>query len=168
MFEYHVRNQGDHDDDRQGRAARQIPDGARQTGAPRRQRSVPAGRRANSRTTSRIPYTPFDGAKPKTDHVTFAFIGGGFAGSSPARGWSRPASPTSASSRKAATSAAPGTGTGIPAPNATPHRWSTCRCSRRPATCRPRNMRTRRRSSSNASASATQFGLYDNALFQPR
>ena len=26
------------------------------------------------------PYTPFEPREPKTDHVTFAFVGGGFAG----------------------------------------------------------------------------------------
>ena len=61
---------------------------------------------------------------------------------------------TCASSRRAATSAAPGTGTATPARSATPRRWSTCRCSRRPATCRPRSTRTRRRSSRTAGASA--------------
>src|SRR5690349_3268921 len=30
--------------------------------------------------TADDPYTPFQERAPKTDHVTFAFIGGGFAG----------------------------------------------------------------------------------------
>ena len=32
------------------------------------------------------PYTPVTPRDPRTDHVTFAFIGGGFGGLAPARG----------------------------------------------------------------------------------
>ena len=53
---------------------------------------------------------------------------------SPAPGSARPASTTSAWSRRAATSAAPGTGTATRARRATSSRTSTCRCSRRSAT----------------------------------
>ena len=73
-------------------------------------------------------------------------------GGAAARGRGRP---TSASSRRPATSAAPGTGTAIPARSATSSPTSTCRCSRRPATCRRRSTPSRRRSSSTASASAS-------------
>ena len=120
---------------------------------PLPRRSLHAGRRRASRrpTTSRSPSSA--AASP---------------GSSPARGWSRPASPTCASSRRAATSAAPGTGTAIPARSATPPRWSTCRCSRRPATCRPRSTRTRRRSSSTASASASSTASTTTRCSTPR
>ena len=112
------------------------------------------------------PYTPFVEREPKTDHVTFAFVGGGFAGlvTGAAAGRGR-RQDMSASSRRAATSAAPGTGTAIRAPSATPPRWSTCRCSKRPATGRARSTPTPRKSCSSAGASAEQFGLYDNALF---
>ncbi len=55
----------------------------------------------------------------------------------------RPASRTSASSRRAAISAAPGTGTAIPAPPATSRATSTCRCSKRSATCRSREVHAR-------------------------
>ena len=63
------------------------------------------------------------------------------------------ASTTCASSRAAATSAARGTGTAIPARCATPRRWCTCRCSKRPATCRRRSTSWLRRSSGTRSAS---------------
>ncbi len=59
----------------------------------------------------------------------------------------------SASSTKAATSAAPGTGTAIRARNATSSHTSTCRCSRRPATSRRSAIPSRRKSSSTPSAS---------------
>ena len=42
--------------------------------------TVPAARRASSPTTSTTPTRPFVERAPKTDHVTFAFVGGGFAG----------------------------------------------------------------------------------------
>ena len=42
---------------------------------------------------------------------------------------------------------------------------STCRCSKRPGTCRPRSTRTRRRSSSTAGASASSSASTSNALF---
>ena len=52
---------------------------------------------------------------PLTDEVEVVIVGGGFGGLlAGARGCARPASTTSASSRRAATSAAPGTGTAIP------------------------------------------------------
>ena len=60
---------------------------------------------------------------------------------------------------------APGTGTATRARCATRRRWSTCRCSKRPATCRRRSTRSRRRSSRTRSASPSTFGLYDHALF---
>jgi hypothetical protein len=56
--------------------------------------------------------------------------------------------------KAAATSAAPGTGTAIPARPATPKATSTCRCSRRPATCRKASTRAHPRSSSTRGASA--------------
>ena len=84
---------------------------------------------------------------------------------SPARGWSRRASPTSASSRRAATSAAPGTGTATRARSATPPRWSTCRSWKRPGTCRPRSTRTRPEILEQCQRIGKQYGLYDNALF---
>ena len=89
-------------------------------------------------------------------------------GSPPPRGCRRPASRTSASSRRAAISAAPGTGTAIPARSATRRRWSTCRCSKRPATCRPRNTRMRRKSSRIASASASNTASTTTRCFTPR
>ena len=104
--------------------------------------------------------------EPKTDHVTVAFIGGGFAGlrhRRPAR--RRPASTTSASSRRAATSAARGTGTATRARSATRRASSTCRCSKRPATCRPRSTPTAAEILEHSQRIGKQFGLYDNALF---
>ncbi len=121
---------------------------------PLPRRSLHAGHRSASR---------------KTDHVTFAFVGGGFAGPGHRRAAGRGGrSPTCASSRRAATSAAPGTGTAIPARSATPPRWSTCRCSKRPATCRPRSTPTRRRSSSSASASASSTASTTTRCSTPR
>ena len=83
-----------------------------------------------------------------------------------ARVCARPASTTSASSRRAATSAAPGTGTAIPARNATSRRTSICRCSRRPATSRRRSTPTRRKSSRTARRIGEKFDLYRDACFQ--
>ena len=60
----------------------------------------------------------------------------------------------SGSSKRPPISAAPGTGTAIPARPATSRATSTCRCSKRPATCRCANMRRRPRSTSIAAASA--------------
>ena len=45
---------------------------------------------------------------------------------------------------------------------------STCRCSKRPATCRPRSTRTRRRSSSTASASASSTASTTTRCSTPR
>ena len=114
------------------------------------------------------PYTPLVEREPQTDHVTFAFIGGGFAGLVTGARLGRPGSRTCASSRRAATSAAPGTGTAIRARSATPPRWSTCRCWRRPATCRPRSTPTRRRSSSTASGSAGSSASTTTRCSTPR
>ena len=83
--------------------------------------------------------------------------------SSPPRGWCRRASPTCASSRRAATSAAPGTGTATRARSATWSRTSTCRCSRRPATSRRRSTRTRPEIQEHCRRLGEHFGLYDNA-----
>ena len=74
----------------------------------------------------------------------------------------------SASSRRAAISAAPGTGTAIPARNAIRRRWSTCRCSRKPGTCRRRNTRMRRKSSRIAAASASNSASTTTRCFTPR
>jgi hypothetical protein len=71
------------------------------------------------------PYTPVTPRPPKTDHVTFAFIGGGFAGLVTG------ARLVEASLRRAGTSAALGTGTAIPEPSATPLQWSICPSSKR-------------------------------------
>src|SRR3954452_21162092 len=56
------------------------------------------------------PYTPFVERAPKTDHVTVAFIGGGFAGFVTGARLKEPESMTCASSTRPATSAGPGTG----------------------------------------------------------
>ena len=103
------------------------------------------------------------------DDVTVAFIGGGFAGLvTGARLVEQGDRPTCGSSRRAATSAAPGTGTGIPARSATRRRSSTCRCSRRPGTCRRRSTCTRRRSSSTASGSASSTASTTTRCSTPR
>ena len=64
------------------------------------------------------------------------------------------------------TSAAPGTGTATRARCATSSPTSTCRCSRRSASCRRRSTRRRRRSSPTAAAIGEHYDLYDNACFQ--
>ena len=87
----------------------------------------------------------------------------------PARGGARfreaGLSPTSASSKRAATSAARGTGTAIRARSATSSRTATCRCSKSSATCRKRSTRSRRRSTSTRSASPTRSTSTTRALF---
>ena len=152
--------------DRQGSAAPEVPRGARQAAAARRQRPVPAGQRASSRTTSTIPTRPVAPREPKTDHVTFAFIGGGFAGLVDRRAAvGGRASTTSASSRRAATSAAPGTGTAIPARSATPRRYVYM-----PLLEETGHMPTEKYAHApeileHCRRIGRQFGLYDNALF---
>ena len=74
----------------------------------------------------------------------------------------------SASSRRAVTSAARGTGTATRERSATRRRSCTCRCSKRPATCRPRSTRTRPRSSSTVSASASTSGCTTTPCSTPR
>ncbi|MFC7645795.1 flavin-containing monooxygenase [Streptosporangium lutulentum] len=111
------------------------------------------------------PHTPMTPREPKTDHVTVAFIGGGFAGLVTGARLKEAASTTSASSRREAASAAPGTGTATPARSATRRRSCTCRSLRKPVTCRPRSTRTHPRSSNTRRRIGKQFGLYDDALF---
>jgi cyclohexanone monooxygenase len=82
----------------------------------------------------------------------------------PARGCARPASRTSASSRRAATSAAPGTGTAIPGAASATSSYVYLPLLEESATC-PRSTPRRRRSSSTA-AHRRALRLYDNALFQ--
>ena len=89
----------------------------------RRQRPVPRADRPVRPLPRRPVHAGRSSASRCTDHVTVAFIGGGFAGlrhRRPAQGGR--ASTTSASSRRAATSAAPGTGTATRARSATPRR----------------------------------------------
>ena len=83
---------------------------------------------------------------PLTDAVDVVIIGGGFGGCWRARGCARRACKISASSRKAGTSAAPGTGTAILVRSAISRHTFICRCSRRPATSRRRSTPSRRRS----------------------
>ncbi len=117
----------------------------------------------------RDPYAEPINREALFDHVTFAFVGGGIAGLvTGARLVEAGMSPTSASSRRAAISAAPGTGIVIPARNATPPRWSTCPCSRKPGTCHRRNTRTVRKSSSNAAASAASSRSTTMRCSRPR
>ncbi len=111
------------------------------------------------------PYTPVIPREAKTDHVTFAFIGGGFAGLATA---ARMSEAGIRDVRIIEISAAPGTGTGIRARNAIRRRWSTCRCSKKPATCRRRNMRMRRKSSHTASASASNTASTNTRCSTPR
>ena len=66
--------------DRQGAAAPKISRGAQQAAARRRQRPVSPRRGAARALSRRSLYAGHAARDPKTDHVTFAFIGGGFAG----------------------------------------------------------------------------------------
>ena len=91
---------------------------------------------------------------PLNDEVEVLIIGGGFGGLLAAARLREAGVRTSASSRRAATSAAPGTGTVIRARSAISRRTSICRCSRRPATSRRRSTPSRRRSWLTRSASA--------------
>ena len=105
--------------------------------------------------------------EPVFDDVEVAIIGGGFGGLlMGARLREAGLRAASASSRRPATSAAPGTGTAIPARCATSSPTSTCRCSKSSATCRSTSTPSRRRSSSTAAASPGTTDLYDDALFQ--
>ena len=99
---------------RPGGPPREVPSGARQAPPRRRQRPVPRGQgRLRPLRGGPLRRAGFTRA-PLTDEVEVAVIGGGFGGLLAAPGCARRASRTSASSRRAATSAAPGTGTAIP------------------------------------------------------
>ena len=126
------------------------------------------GSRGSSRTISTIPIRRSRRARRKPITSPSPSSAAALPGSLPRRGCRKPASRTSGSSRRAATSAAPGTGTGIPARNATRPRWSICRCSKRPATCRRKNTRMRRRSSRTASASASNTASTPTRCSTPR
>ncbi len=111
------------------------------------------------------PYTPVMERAPKTDHVTFAFIGGGFAGLATA------ARLTEAGVKDVRIVEKGGDFGGTWYWN----RYPGAQCDtasmvympllEETGTCRRRNTRMRRRSSRIASGSARQFNLYDNALF---
>jgi cation diffusion facilitator CzcD-associated flavoprotein CzcO len=79
------------------------------------------------------PYTPRVEREPRFDEVTVAVIGGGFSGLTTGARLTQAGLTDVRSSKAAATSAGPGTGTATREPCATPRRWSTCRCSRRRA-----------------------------------
>ena len=85
-------------------------------------------------------------------------------GGAPARGR---ASNTSAWSRRPGTSAAPGTGTAIPAPCATSRATATCRCSKSWATCPSTNTASRRKSWSTAAASRGTSGSTTTPCCRP-
>ena len=107
--------------------------------------------------------------EPLTDEVQVLVIGGGFASlliGAPLLA-TPPVLKTFVWSKMAATSAAPGIGTAIRAPRATQKPTSTCRCSKRPATCRPKNTRRRRRFA-HSRRIAKHYDLYRNVLFQTR
>ena len=90
--------------------------------------------------------------EPITDEIDVAIIGGGFSGLLAGARLTERASPTSASSRRAATSAAPGTGTATRARSATSSRTATSRCSKSSTTCRRRSTPSPPRSSSTRNA----------------
>ena len=72
---------GEFSEHRQGGAEAEVPRGARQAAAARRQRrSTCVSPARSSRTTSRTRTRRSTERAPLTDHVTVAFIGGGFAG----------------------------------------------------------------------------------------
>ena len=89
--------------------------------APISTSSCPGSSPATPRTTPTS--SPASPAPPITDEIEVAIIGGGFSGLLAGARLPRRASRTSGSSRPAATSAAPGTGTAIPARSATSSRY---------------------------------------------
>ena len=68
------------------------------------------------------PYVPFKEREPKTDHVTFAFIGGGFAGLVTGARLVEEGITDVRIIEKGGDFGGPGTGTGIPAPSVIPQR----------------------------------------------
>ena len=105
---------------RSGRPAREIPRRSATSACAPTATSSTSRSRATFATIVDDPYVePGFTRAPLTDEVDVAVIGGGFGGLLAGARCARPASRTSASSRRAATSAAPGTGTAIPAPSAT-------------------------------------------------
>ena len=84
--------------------------------------------------------------EPLNDEVEVLIIGGGFGGLLAGARLREAGVTTSGLSRRAATSAAPGTGTAIRVRSAISRRTSICLCSRRPATSRRRSTRSLRKS----------------------
>ena len=114
------------------------------------------------------PYTPRTEREPKTDHVTVAFIGGGFAGLVTGARLKEAGVDDVRIIEKGGDFGGTWYWNRYPGRSATRRRWSTCRCSRRPATCRPRSTRTRRRSSSTASASGSTSASTTTRCSTPR
>ena len=143
---------------------------ARQAAARRRRRPVHRDGRARSPATPRTTPTSTrrSRASRSPTRSTIAIIGGGFSGLLAGARLTEQGVTTSASSRPAATSAARGTGTAIPARSATPSRTATCRCSKSSATCRRRSTPTSPRSSSTPSASASTTASTSKTCFQTR
>ena len=100
----------------------------------------------------------------RTDHVTAAFIGGGFAGLLTGARLKQAGIDDVRIVDKAGDFGGPGTGTATPAPSATRRRSCTCRCSKRPATCRPRSTPAPE-ILEHCRRIGKQFNLYENALF---
>ena len=115
------------------------------------------------------PYTERVEREPCSTRCTVAFIGGGFAGlvtGRPAEGGRRRRRPHHREGRRLRRHLVLEPLPGRPVRH--PRRSSTCRCSRRPATCRPRSTRTAPRSSSTAGASAVTSASTTTPCSTPR
>ena len=120
----------------------------------------PTGRYAHYLEDPYVEPAPRD---PLTDEVEFAFIGGGFAGLTTGAALKQAGITDVRIIEKGGDFGAPGIGTATPAQCATPQPWSTCRCSRRRATCRPRSMCTPE-ILDHCRRIGNHFDLYDNAV----
>ncbi len=115
----------------------------------------------------RDPYVEPGFTRPAvTEKIDVLIVGGGFGGMLAAVRLREAGVDPSASSRRAAISAAPGTGTAIPAPPATSSPISTCRCSRRSATSRREKYAKGSEIFAHCQRIGRHFDLYETALFQ--
>ena len=114
------------------------------------------------------PYMPVKSREAKTDHVTFAFVGGGFAGLVTGARLIEAGVSDVRIIEKGGDFGGPGIGIGTLARNATPRPWSICLSSRKPATGRQRNMPTRRKFWLIASVSAASTVFTRTRCFIPR
>jgi cyclohexanone monooxygenase len=114
------------------------------------------------------PYTPAEPRAPRRDHVTVAFVGGGFAGLVTGARLKEAGVDSVRIIEKGGDFGGTWYWNRYPGAQCDTRRSSTCRCSRRRATCRPRSTRTSRRSSSTARGSVSTSASTTTRCSTPR